>query len=145
MFPASTKGGGVNTTASPLDVCKTPAPGGPIPIPYANMVDGLAESGDEAAKRTQKKIVADAARKGHKTKTATGAAIAMQGDEAGTQKGIVSSKNMQKTTYTMGSSKVSFEGKNVARLGSMTSHSGANAPSGTQIAPSQSKVLLMGG
>ena len=144
MFPASTKGNGVHTTASPLDVCKVPAPPSPIPIPYANMVDGLAESGDEAAIRTQKKIVDDAARKGIKTKTATGAAIASQGNEAGVQKGIASNKNAGKTYFKTGSSKVKVEGKGVSYLGDMTSHNGANAPAGTQIAPSQSKVILMG-
>ena len=128
MFPASTKGGGVHTTAGPLDVCKTPSPGGPIPVPYANMVDGLAASGDEAGKRTQKKIVEDAARKGYKTGSATAAAIASQGNEAGTSGGVVSSKNKGKAVYKMGSSNVSFEDKGA-----------------TRIAPSQSKALLMGG
>ncbi len=145
MFPATSKAGGVHTTASPLDTCKTPGPGGPIPIPYANMVDGLAMSGDEAAKKTQKKIVDDAARKGLDTKSATAAAIASQGDEAGVHKGIFSNKNMDKATYKTGSSKVSAEGKAVQRLGGMASHNNANSPAGTQIAPSQSKVVLMGG
>lgn len=144
MFPASTQGGGVHTTAGPLDTCKTPSPGGPIPIPYANMVDGLAASGDEAAIVTQKKIVDDAARKGIATKTATGAAIASQGDEPGVQKGIVSNKHMDKMTYKMGSSKVKAEGKGVVHHLDMTSHNSANMPPGTQIAPSQSKVLIMG-
>ena len=35
MFPASSKGGGF-TVAFP-DVCKTPTPVGPIPIPYPNI------------------------------------------------------------------------------------------------------------
>lgn len=145
MFPASTKGGGVHTTASPIDTCITPTAGGPIPVPYANMIDGLAESGDKAAIMTQKKIVDDAARKGIKTKTATGAAIASQGDEAGVQKGVVSSKNMDRMSYKTGSSKVKVEGKGVTHVVKMAGHNGANAPAGTQVAPSQSKVLLMGG
>ena len=144
MFPITTKAGGVHTTASPIDVCKTPSPGGPIPIPYANMVDGLAASGDEAAKRTQKKIVDDAARKGIVTKTATGAAIASQGDEAGVQKGIITNKNMDETSYKTGSSKVKAEGKKVTHL-SMMNQNSANMPAGTQVAPSQTKVIIMGG
>ena len=35
MFPASTNGGG--QCAGFPDVCKTPTPGGPVPIPYPNM------------------------------------------------------------------------------------------------------------
>ena len=75
MFPATTKSGGVNVTTGPLDVCKTPSPGAPIPLPYANLVDGLAASGDKAAKRTQKVIIDDAARKGYFAKSATAAAV----------------------------------------------------------------------
>ena len=131
MFPASTKGGGVHTTAGPIDVCKTPSPGGPIPVPYANLVDGLAASGDEAGKRTQKKMVNEAARKGRKADSATAAAIASQGDEAGTMGGVVSRVNMDSASYTDSPFKVSVQGK--------------GAPAGTQIAPSQSKVILMGG
>lgn len=131
MFPASTKSGGVHTTAGPIDTCKTPSPGGPIPVPYANMVDGLAASGDEAGKKTQKKMVDDAARKGRKAGSATAAAIASQGDEAGAVGGLISSVNMDSTSYTQSPFKVSFQGK--------------GAPAGTQIAPSQSKVIVMGG
>ena len=35
MFPASTNGGG-QCFAFP-DTCKTPTPGGPVPIPYPNI------------------------------------------------------------------------------------------------------------
>ena len=36
MFPASNKGGGQCVATGP-DVCKTPSPGGPVPIPYPNI------------------------------------------------------------------------------------------------------------
>ena len=128
MYPATTKAGGVNVTAGPLDVCKTPSPGGPIPIPYANMVDGLARGGDKAAKRTQKKIIREAARKNQNVPTATAAAIFSQsmGDEAGTARGIVSGKTMPGTKMTM-----------------HTGQHWANAP-GHTLAPSQTKLMILG-
>lgn len=124
MFPASSKGGGADVTAGPLDACKTPSPGGPVPLPYANMVDGLAAGGDEAAKRTQKEIIEGAARKGYKADSATAAAVASQGDEAGRKGGLVSNKTMGRTTYTAGSS-------------------GMKA-GGTLVAPSHGKAVIMG-
>ena len=36
MFPASTNGGGQCAVPGPLDACKTPTPGGPVPLPYPN-------------------------------------------------------------------------------------------------------------
>ena len=147
MFPASTKGGGAHVTTGPLDACKTPTPGGPIPIPYANMVDGLAASGDEAAKRTKKKIIDSAAEEGYSADSATAASIAGYGDEAGTIGGIVSSKQMRKGRFRMGASKVKAEGKKIVHATAMTAHNGssANVPAGTHIAPSQTKVVIMGG
>lgn len=149
MYPASTKAGGANVTASPIDVCKMPTPGGPVPVPYANMVDGLAAGGDEAAQRTQKKLIDDAAQKGYGAKSATAAAIAGRslGDEAGTLKGLVSTKNMGKTSYKTGSSKVKAEGQKVVHHMSPTAHNAgqANLPPGQQVAPSQTKVIIAGG
>ena len=143
MFPASTQPGGVNMTMDPLDTCKTPSSGGPIPIPYAKLVDGKAAANNPAAKATQKVIIDEAAAKGYKASSATQAAIKSNGDEAGTMKGMVSSKNLSTSAYKTGSSKVMVEGKKISTVTSPTSHNGgSNAPAGTQIAPSQSKVML---
>jgi hypothetical protein len=144
MFPASTKAGGVHMTMGPLDTCKTPTPAGPVPVPYANMVDGMAAADDPAAKATQKKIIDDAAAKGYTAKSATAAAIKSHGDEAGTLKGVASGRIMSPANY-MQSFDVKFEGKKATRIfPTAQSGSAANAPAGTQIAPSQSKVLIMG-
>lgn len=146
MFPASTKPGGAHMTMGPLDACKTPSPAGPVPIPYANLVDGLAANNDPAAKATQKVIIDESAAKGFKAKSATAVAIKSNGDEAGTVKGLVSHKNMSPANYKMGSPKVKAEGKGATLNLKPTAHNGAsaNAPVGTQIAPSQSKVILSG-
>jgi len=144
MFPASTPSGGVNMTMGPLDTCKPPAAAGPIPVPYANLVDGKAAVNDPAAKATQKQIINESAAKGYKASSATAAAIKSNGDQAGSLKGAVSHQNMSTAAYKTNAPKVMAEGKSVTSMSSPTAHSGsgANAPSGTQIAPSQSKVLL---
>ena len=57
----------------------------------------------------------------------------------------MSGMNMGKVTYKKGSSKVSIEGTPAVHLMSVTSHNGMspNNPMGTQVAPSQTKVILM--
>ena len=125
MFPASAKGGGLNVTAGPLDTCKTPSPGGPVPIPYANMVDGLAESGDRAGRKTQKMIIDDAAHKGIVVKSATAGAIASQGDEPGVQMGILSSSRKMPTAR-------------------MTESRSGRQLTGMTLTPSAAKVAILG-
>lgn len=136
MFPASSKEGGVHMTAGPLDACKTPTPGGPIPIPYANIVDSLAASGDEAAIRTKKNIIKGQRRKGRKPASATQAAIMSSGDEAGSVGGLASSNHKVIST---------FVGMPATRMTSMTSQSDSDSAPGHQISPSQSKVMIMSG
>jgi len=50
MMPASTKGGGM-CLAFP-DVCKTPSPGGPVPIPYPNT--GMGSGGSKKTRLGRK-------------------------------------------------------------------------------------------
>ena len=133
MFPASTKGGG-QTFAFP-DTCKTPSPGGPIPIPYPNI--GMV---NQVTKESTKVKIAGAGAVTKKTEMTRS-----QGDEAGTAGGgVVSNMNMNKVTYKMGSMKVKVEGQEVQHLIATTGHNGMNAnmPSGMQVAPSQVKVLV---
>lgn len=142
MYPASTKPGGANMTMGPLDVCKTPSPAGPVPVPYANLVDGLAATNDPAAKATQKVIMDKSAAKGFKAGSATAAAIKSNGDEAAAMKGVVSARNMSPSNYKMATPNVMSEGKSIPFNLTPTAHGRSSAPAGTQIAPSPSKVLL---
>ncbi|MBI5557774.1 MAG: DUF4150 domain-containing protein [Deltaproteobacteria bacterium] len=89
------------------DVCKTPTPAGPVPIPYPN----IALSKD--ASKVTKKVKVD--KKGVMVK---GSKIAVsQGDEAGTAGGgVVSSKIKGTAEFMNYSFDVKFEGKTVARL-----------------------------
>ena len=116
------------------DVCKTPTPGGPVPIPYPNI--GMLPQ----AQKTSTKVKID----GMVAIIETSEIPMSQGDEAGTAGGVVSGKNMDKIVFKKGSSKVLIEGKGCAYLTCMTAHNGANAnmPAGQQIAPSQAKVMV---
>ena len=90
------------------DVCKTPSPGGPVPIPYVN----IAKSQDTA----QGSIV-----------TCDGNPVMVQGsnfsqstgDEPGSAGGVVSSVTRGKAEFINFSFDVMFDGKPVARMGDM--------------------------
>lgn len=135
MLPASTKGGGTCACPGPTDVCKTPSPGGPVPIPYPN----FGQCAQATSCSTKVKIC------GSQTIT-TGSNIPMStGDEAGTAGGgVVSNQFKGKISFKKGSSKVKAEGKPVVYVTAMTGHNGNNAnfPAGMQVAPSQTKVLV---
>lgn len=134
MFPASTKGGG-QAMAFP-DVCKTPAPPAPfVPVPYPNI--GMVNQASKTSTKVKIKGKAAATTKTEMSRS--------QGDEAGTLGGMISAVNMNKIAYKKGSSKVKIQGKPAVYLTSMTAHNGMNAnmPAGAQIAPSQTKVLVM--
>ena len=96
-------------TAFP-DVCKTPTPGGPVPIPYPN----VAMSSDTAdGSKTVSMDGNPIMLKGSNFSTSTG-------DEAGTAGGgVVSSKTKGKAEFVNYSFDVKVEGKNVPRLGDM--------------------------
>ena len=133
IFPASTKGGG-QCFAFP-DVCLTPAPPAPpIPIPYPNM--GMVNQ----TKKTSTKVKFS----GKEVVTMKSEVSRSQGDEAGTNKGLMSGSNMDKVAWKKGCAKVKVEGQEVIRLTSMTGQNGASAnmPAGAQIAPSQTKVKV---
>ncbi len=135
MFPAFTKGSGMVFVFP--DVCKTPAPPAPfVPIPYPNQISTSQSQGTSTKVKFCNKA---AVTKASYTSTT-------MGDEAGTLKGMISPFNMGKMAWRKASSKVKAQGKAVTCMTCMTGHNGANAnaPAGTTIAPSQTKVLVMG-
>lgn len=137
MMPASTNGGGQTAIPGPLDVCKTPSPGGPIPLPYPNLAMLTQAKGGTCSKKV--KIL------NKKTAVHTTEIGMSSGDEPGTIGGVVSNKFKGPCKFQVGSAKVKAEGKKMAHLGARTAHNGnnANMPAGAQVAPSQSKVLVM--
>lgn len=101
------------------DVCKTPTPGGPVPIPYPN----IAKSSDSAKGAT--KVNADGQPlcvKDSNFSTSTG-------DEAGTAGGgVASSKTKGKAEFVNFSFDVKAEGKNVPRAFDLMLHNDKNTP-----------------
>jgi hypothetical protein len=107
------------TTIAFPDVCKTPSPGGPIPIPYPN----IARSADTAKGTKNVKVEGKpVCVKDSNFKTSTG-------DEAGTAGGgVASSKTKGKAEFVNFSFDVKFEGKGVARSFDLMLHNDKNTP-----------------
>ena len=135
MFASTTEDG--KTLGAP-DVCNTPSPGGPAPIPYPNTGMCNQARGDSVTKKV--KICLKPAL------TKQSVIVQSSGDEAGSAGGVISGLNKGPVSYTSFSMKVYLEGAPAVYLGCTTAHNGnnANCPVGSQIAPSQNKVLFGG-
>lgn len=126
------KGSNGITIAFP-DVCKTPSPAGPIPIPYPN----IAKSSDTA--KGTKKVKCD----GQSTCVKDSNFKMSTGDEAGSAGGgVVSNKIKGKAEFILFSFDVKFEGKNVARAFDLMLHNDKNTPPFPVL---QGPVISMGG
>ncbi|WNG13777.1 DUF4150 domain-containing protein [Cystobacter fuscus] len=107
------------------DVCKTPMPAGPVPIPYPN----IARSSDTAS--------------GSKNTTVEGNPVCLSdsnfststGDEAGSVGGVASGKTKGKAEFVNYSFDVKIEGKNVARALDPMLHNDKNTPPAPLIQP----------
>ncbi|MCX4241807.1 DUF4150 domain-containing protein [Paraliomyxa miuraensis] len=107
------KGDGLTQTSGPPDVCKTPSPGGPVPIPYPN----VAMDSDLAKGAKKVKI------ENNPVALASSNLSTSTGDEAGTAGGgIISSKTKGKLTFGSSSLDMIVEGKGVARFMDVTQH-----------------------
>jgi hypothetical protein len=110
------KGSGGLSTVLP-DVCKTPSPGGPIPIPYPNIAKASDTSGGPTSVKTDGEMPMV---KGATYSTSTG-------DEAGSAGGgVSSSKTKGEAEFMNYSFDVKFEGKNVCRMGDPLFHNNKN-------------------
>jgi hypothetical protein len=110
------------------DACKTPTPGGPVPIPYPN----IAMSSDTADGAST--VKAD----GNPLMLKSSNYSRSSGDEAGTAMGVVSNKNMGKATPVMTSMDVKADGNGVMRLTDMMQQNvggSGNTPPGTNLQP----------
>jgi hypothetical protein len=108
--------GGV-TIAFP-DVCKTPTPAGPVPIPYPN----VAMASDSAA--TSKQVKCD----GNPICLQDSNFAVSTGDEAGSATGVASGKIKGKAEFVLYSFDVKVEGKAVARALDIMLHNDKNTP-----------------
>ena len=98
------------------DVCKTPTPGGPVPIPYPNIgMSSNTTAGPNTVKVDKQMPMVKSAK--YMMTTA---------DEAGSVGGVVSGVFKGVAEYMMYSFDVKFEGKNVCRLGDPLFHNKKN-------------------
>jgi len=111
--------GSSGTTIAFPDVCKTPTPGGPVPIPYPN----IAKSSDTAKGTT--KVKCD----GNPVCVKDSNFSMSTGDEAGSAGGGVASNKIKgKAEFVMFSMDVKFEGKSVCRAFDIMLHNDKNTP-----------------
>jgi hypothetical protein len=98
------------------DVCKTPTPGGPVPIPYPNIGRAADTSAGPKSVRIDgaQPMVKDA--KYSKT----------SGDEPGTAGGVISGVNRDVAEFIAYSFDVRLEGRNACRLGDTLVHNKKN-------------------
>jgi hypothetical protein len=117
------------------DVCKVPAPPAPfIPTPFPN-TGQCADASDctENVKILNKAVI-----------HANSKISSTHGDEAGTLKGMISATTGDQAVWKSASSAVKVEGNYIVTHLKPTAHNGnnANAPPGTQVAPSQMQVMI---
>ena len=116
------------------DVCLTPSPAGPIPIPYPNIAMG------PTAIPSQVTVLVLAAPVHNLSTT-----IPMtNGDNAGVNMGVASGTVMGPSRHTTGAMTVIVGGAPVSRLTSMSLQNSTNCP-GARVVPSQTKVLVLAG
>ena len=114
------------------DVCKTPTPAGPVPIPYPNIAQ-LAMANPAACALNVLIFNKPAA-------TIMTTIVLSSGDEAGCAGGVVSGVFIGPAKFVLGSSVVMINGAPAAYLGSLIGQNGlgnANMPAGQQVVPSQ--------
>jgi hypothetical protein len=106
---------GISTATVP-DVCKTPTPGGPVPMPYPNIAQSITLSNGTTTVKGDKAM---AANKGSK--------FAMSnGDQAGTVGGVKSNVFMKEATWILYSPDTKLESKNACRLTDPMYHNAEN-------------------
>ena len=101
------KGSNHFSMATVPDVCKTPSPGGPIPIPYPNISQSATlDKGTTTVKADGGMMVA----------TKGSEFILSNGDNAGVAGGVKSSTFMKESTWILYSFDVKMDGHNACRL-----------------------------
>ena len=118
------------------DVCKTPSPVGPIPIPYPNMATGMTANPATACKKIYLSCMP-----AHNLGTQVPMSM---GDNAGVAGGVASSMMMGPCKHIMGSLGVFHEGAPATKMTSPTGQNGMsmNAPGMTMV-PAQFKVMIL--
>lgn len=106
---------GISTATIP-DVCKTPSPGGPVPVPYPNIAQTITLTNGTTTVKGDKIMTAN---KGSKLALSNG-------DNAGTVGGVKSNVFMKEATWILYSFNVKLQGKNACRLTDKMFHNAEN-------------------
>jgi hypothetical protein len=106
---------GISTATVP-DVCKTPTPGGPVPMPYPNIAQSITLSNGTTTVKGDKAM---AANKGSKFALSNG-------DQPGTIGGIKSNVFMKEATWILYSFDVKLNKKNACRFTDPMFHNAEN-------------------
>lgn len=118
-------------TAFP-DVCLTPSPAGPVPVPYPNIA-----MGPMAVPNVPNILFMGTP--AHNL----GTTIPMtNGDNAGLATGVASGTVMGPSRHLTGAFSVLIKGMPASRLTSISLQNNTNAP-GSRVVPSQTKVLIL--
>jgi hypothetical protein len=131
MF-ANSQGGGMDTGFP--DVCLTPTPAGPVPVPYPNIATG--SMGVPAAYN-----VLFMCTPAHNMSTTV---PLTNGDNAGVNTGVASGMVMGPSRNVTAAYTVLVGGMPGTRLTSASLQNSTNCP-GARLAPSQVKVLILAG
>lgn len=137
MFFVNTTMGGMCMATTP-DTCKTPSPGGPVPVPYPNMsmlAQVLPVTAAKFVKIVNRPVV-----------LANSTVSMSSGDEAGSAGGgVVSNLIKGPTQFTTFSRHMIVEGQPVTYHTGDTKQNGTNSNTmGKVTAPSQTMVLVSG-
>lgn len=127
---------GISTATVP-DVCKTPTPGGPAPMPYPNIAHSITLSDGTTTVKGDKAM---AANKGSKFALSNG-------DQAGTLGGVKSNVFMKEAAWILYSFDVKLDGNNACRLTDPMYHNAENTvnASGELQQPLAVKALVEAG
>ncbi len=119
------------------DVCNTPTPVGPVPIPYPNISTGATAN----PATTALTVLTDCM----PSLNQMSQTLLSNGDNAGVNMGVASGLVMGPQEHILGSITVLKEGAPAQRMTSITGHNGLsmNCP-GVSLAPSQVTVLVLG-
>jgi uncharacterized Zn-binding protein involved in type VI secretion len=110
------KGSNGVSMATVPDVCKTPSPGGPVPVPYPNISQSSTLANGTSTVKADGMMVAT---KGSEFSLSNG-------DNAGVAGGVKSSTFMKESTWLLYSFDVKMDGKNACRLSDKKFHNHEN-------------------
>jgi hypothetical protein len=128
------KGAGWFSMATVPDFCKTPTPGGPVPMPYPNISEASSLSDGTTTVKVDGGNMA--AIKGSKFATSSG-------DEPGSVGGVKSNTFKQASTWILYSFDVKLEGKNACRFSDKKFQNNENTVDATGVLPIVVNVALI--